>query len=29
VLADPWDCFATEQVFSQPAKLVAAHVPPR
>jgi UDP-N-acetyl-D-mannosaminuronic acid dehydrogenase len=24
VLADPWDCFGTEQVFSRPAELVAA-----
>ena len=24
VLADPWDCFDTKQVFSQPAELVAA-----
>jgi UDP-N-acetyl-D-mannosaminuronic acid dehydrogenase len=24
VLADPWDCFATKQVFSRPAELVAA-----
>jgi UDP-N-acetyl-D-mannosaminuronic acid dehydrogenase len=24
VLADPWDCFGTEQVFARPAELVAA-----
>ena len=24
VLADPWDCFDTKQVFSRPAELVAA-----
>jgi UDP-N-acetyl-D-mannosaminuronic acid dehydrogenase len=26
VLADPWDCFNTKQVFSRPAGLVAARV---
>jgi UDP-N-acetyl-D-mannosaminuronic acid dehydrogenase len=26
VLADPWDCFDTKQVFSRPAELVAARV---
>jgi UDP-N-acetyl-D-mannosaminuronic acid dehydrogenase len=26
VLADPWDCFGTEQVFARPAELVAAKV---
>ena len=25
MLADPWDCFDTKQVFSRPAELVAAH----
>jgi UDP-N-acetyl-D-mannosaminuronic acid dehydrogenase len=24
ILADPWDCFGTEQVFARPAELVAA-----
>ena len=24
VLADPWDCFETQQVFARPAELVAA-----
>jgi UDP-N-acetyl-D-mannosaminuronic acid dehydrogenase len=27
VLADPWDCFDTKQVFSRPAELVSARVP--
>jgi hypothetical protein len=24
VLADPWDCFGTQEVFARPAELVAA-----